>query len=140
MDCENCGAPATPGLVACGYCDDPLPGMGPGVACPNCGDRNVATNASCVSCRTSLVKSCVFCGVASPFTAVYCVRCNESFVGAAERKAEREQAARNQQMIGLAAQGLSVIGSAVSTPAGQGFMSQLLGEVMQDITKPRKKW
>ena len=140
MDCENCGAPATPGLVACGYCDDPLPGMGPGEPCPNCGDRNVPSNPACVSCRTSLMKACVFCGLASPIATIHCIRCGESFVGAAERKAEREQAARNQQMIGLAAQGLSVLGTAAATPTGRGFVNQLFGEIMQDIGKPRKKW
>lgn len=140
MECENCGAPATAGLVACAYCDESFPGMAAGVACPSCGDRNLETNPACVSCRTSLMKSCVFCGVASSYASVHCKRCGEAFIGAAERKAERERLAQQQQMLGLAAQGMAVIGQAAATPAGQGFMSKLLGEVLQDVTTPRKKW
>jgi hypothetical protein len=134
--CGNCGAPFTAGLAACSYCQTPFQGVAQdGVNCPHCGDRNLPTNNGCVSCGTSLVVVCIFCSSPSPLSRSTCVRCHEAFEGARERKQAREEAAKQQQVMNLASQGLSALGSAAASPTGRGLLGQLFSEIVNEVKK-----
>ena len=153
-ECEVCGAPAVAGLVACSYCDAPYPGMADGVSCPGCGDDNAPSRPRCASCGVSLMRGCVFCAMTSSVGLAACGHCGEAFDGAEQRKAERDEQAQQQQLIGLAAQGLGVLGQVAAgsnfgggagKPAGggwgggkpkrgQGGGDGLLGEIWDDLS------
>lgn len=146
-ECEECGAPAAAGLVACSYCDAPYPGMPEGVSCPQCGDDNLPSRARCASCSASLQQSCLFCAMTSSVALAACGHCGEAFEGAEQRKAELEEQQRQQQLIGLAAQGLGVLGQVATSSnvggkpsggwggkPGQSAGNGLLGEIWDDLS------
>lgn len=128
--CENCGAPKNPGLVACSYCEVPYPGCPQGVDCPGCGDDNRSHLVACASCGCSLVRSCIFCGSASSITFPACGRCGEAFEGAEERKKQRDEQMRQQQMMGMAQQGISMVGQAAASPMGQRIIRDVFSELL----------
>ncbi|MFK7988753.1 MAG: bL32 family ribosomal protein [Sandaracinaceae bacterium] len=133
--CDNCGAPEDPGLVACSYCDVAYPGAPPGVDCPTCGDDNRPHRMACASCGETLLQGCLFCGAASSLAVAACGRCGEAFDGARERKAGRDAAQKQQQMMGLAGQGLSVLGQAASSTSGRGILNQVWQEILSSSMK-----
>jgi hypothetical protein len=130
-ECETCGAAKNPGLVACSYCETAYPNAPRGIDCPACGDDNRPHLVRCATCGGSLMRSCVFCGSATSIALAGCATCGEAFEGAEERKAGREQQLRQQQMIGLAQSGISLLGQAASAPSARG----ILGEVFQDLVE-----
>lgn len=115
-ECNECGAPRTPGLIACSYCETAYPGLDAtsATACPRCGDKNLPSNTACSTCGTSLAVTCVFCGGTSPLSRPSCVRCGEAFAGALERKRARDAQQQQQQMIGIATQGIGALGMVLS--------------------------
>lgn len=58
--------------------------------------------------------SCVFCGALSPHNISNCMRCNEAFAGAAQRKQQREQQRAHQQQM----QSVGVWGNVAAAFAG----------------------
>lgn len=133
--CETCGAPANAGLVACSYCETPYPGAPRGIDCPTCGDDNRPHRMECATCGETLLRGCVFCGAASSIGVAQCGRCGEAFEGAAERKAARDAQQKQQQMLGLASQGLSVLGQAAASPTGRGILGQVWQEILSSSVK-----
>jgi len=119
-ECETCGAAMNPGLVACSYCETAYPNAPRGIDCPACGDDNRPHLVRCATCGASLMRSCVFCGGASSIALAACVTCGEAFEGAEERKTAPEQRIEQQQMIGLAQSGLSLLGQAARAPSARG--------------------
>jgi len=81
---------------------------------------------------------CVFCAQATSIAAAQCMHCNESFEGAAERKQQRIDQQRQQQLMGLAATGLSALGSAANSPRGRGLLDEVLSD-LADSAMGRKK-
>ncbi len=136
--CGECGAPRKAGLVACAYCQTRYPGAPDGVSCPRCGDDNLPNMTRCATCASSLMQVCLFCAQASSILAPGCLHCGETFEGAAERKAQRVEQQRQQQLMGLAMTGVSALGQAASTPAGQGILSAILRD-LGDSAMGRKK-
>ncbi len=128
-ECEECGAPRKAGLVACSYCETRYRGAPPGLNCPKCGDDNDPSQIACATCASSLLRTCVFCEQATSIAASQCGRCGESFEGAAERKQQRIERQRQQQLMGLAASGFSAIGQAANTPRGRGFLDDVLADL-----------
>jgi hypothetical protein len=128
--CENCGAPHREGLACCEYCDVPIAGRVLGIRCPACSEVAVPEARTCPVCDQSFTKGCVFCGQVAFLTAPACPRCHEAFEGAEERKKQREEAQRQQQMIGVAAQGVSVLGAAVAAPAGRSVLGSLFDMII----------
>ncbi len=128
--CENCGAPHREGLACCEYCDVPIAGRVLGIRCPSCSEVAVPEARICPVCDLSFTKGCVFCGQVAFLTAPACPRCHEAFEGSEERKKQREEAQRQQQMIGVAAQGVSVIGAAVAAPAGRSLLGSLFDMII----------
>jgi hypothetical protein len=133
--CEHCGAPRNPGLVACSYCEVAFAGAPEGVNCPACGDDNRPHLVACASCKASLMRGCIFCGSASSLAFAQCHRCGEAFEGAEERKAQRDEQQRQQQMIGLATTGISMLGQVASSPTGQGLLGQVWNEIVSSANK-----
>lgn len=144
--CENCGAPEREGLACCEYCDVPIAGRVLGIRCPGCAEVAVPEARSCPVCSQSFTKGCVFCGQVAFLTAPSCPRCHEAFEGAAERKRQREEQARQQQMMGIAATGVSVLGpivgqaiaSHISAPSGRGAMSSLFDMIITSNDKKKR--
>jgi hypothetical protein len=66
------------------------------IPCPNpqCRGQCRWGKQKCAQCQAWIVVSCVFCGAISPHHMSNCLRCNEAFAGAAQRKAQLQQ---NQQ-------------------------------------------
>ncbi|GAB4194837.1 MAG: hypothetical protein OHK0013_00480 [Sandaracinaceae bacterium] len=129
--CDDCGAPHRAGLACCEYCDVPIPGRVLGVRCPSCFEVAVPEARSCPVCSQSFTKGCVFCGQVAFLTAPACPRCHEAFEGAEERKKARDEALRQQQMIGVAAQGVAVFGAAVATPTGRSVLGSLFDMIIR---------
>ncbi|MCB9592018.1 MAG: hypothetical protein H6719_04735 [Sandaracinaceae bacterium] len=130
-ECEECGAPRRAGLVACAYCETRYAGAPDGISCPKCGDDNLPTQVRCASCASSLMQVCVFCTQSSSIAANGCAHCGETFEGAAERKAQRAEQLRQQQLMGLAATGMSALGQAAASPTGQGILNEILRDLGQ---------
>lgn len=134
--CEHCGAPRMGGLVACTFCETPYPGVASGgVDCPQCHVDNDASRQTCARCGASLLRACIFCGHGTLFTAASCGTCGELFEGAEQRKRGREEEQRRQQMMGLAATGIGLLGQAARSPTGQGLLGQLMSELTDEIRK-----
>ena len=125
--CDNCGAPFEDGLASCAFCDMPIVGRSSGVRCPSCAELNTADRRACAHCSHAFTKGCVFCGRVAFLTATACPGCNEAFVGAERRKADREVHAKQQQQMNLATQGMGMLGTFVSSGAGQGLIDSLTG-------------
>lgn len=137
-ECEECGAPRKPGLVACAYCDTRYAGAPDGISCPKCGDDNLPSQVRCATCATSLMQTCVFCTQASSIAAPQCGHCGETFHGAHERKQQRDEELRQQQLMNLAASGLGMLGQAAQSPTGRGILDEVLGD-LADAAMGRKK-
>jgi len=75
------------------------------------------------------MQSCVFCAQATSIAAAACQHCGESFQGAAERKQQRIEAARQQQLMSLAASGFSALGQAANSPTGRGLLDDVLADL-----------
>lgn len=129
--CDNCGAPHEDGLACCRYCDVPILGRGAGPKCPACGEIATADRRSCAACNASFMKGCLFCGKAAFISATSCPGCYEAFAGAAERKTARELQQKQQQVIGLAQQGVSILGQVAGTPSGRNMLGQLVQMVIK---------
>src|SRR5688572_4641018 len=88
--CMNCGAPDSGELVVCRFCRQAVSAevARTAIPCPNhqCRVPNRWGKQKCVQCQSWIVVSCVFCGALSPHNMSNCMRCNEAFAGAAERK------------------------------------------------------
>ncbi len=153
--CGNCGAPYKDGLAACAFCDFPIVGRSSGVRCQSCSEIATADRRSCAQCNYSFTKGCVFCGRVAFLTATACPGCNEAFAGAERRKQQRDEAAKQQQMMGIAQQGISMLGAVAMSEAGRSAISSLtsdsagsasgggiLGEIFEAVIhsndKPRK--
>lgn len=99
--CANCGAPDQGELVICRYCKQAVSAEAARTAipCPNPQCRTLCRwgKQKCAECQAWLVVSCVFCGAISPHNISSCLRCNEAFAGAAQRKAQMEQQRQHQQ-------------------------------------------
>lgn len=134
-ECSTCGAPRNQGLVACSYCDAAYPGAPDGVSCPACGDDNRPHQVECATCGQTLLRGCIFCGAASSVTMPACSGCGEAFAGAAQRKSARDSQQRQQQMVSLAGQGLSVLGQVATNPSGRGLLNQVWQEVLRSSVK-----
>jgi hypothetical protein len=129
--CENCGAPHEDGLACCRFCDVPIPGRGVGPRCPQCGEMATADRKSCAAFNASFMKGCLFCGQVAFITATSCPKCMEAFAGAAERKKAREDQVKQQQMMGIAQQGVSILGQVAGTPSGRNMLGQLFDMVIK---------
>lgn len=129
--CENCGAPWHASLACCEFCDVPIPGRVAGIRCPACAEVATADARTCPCCQQSFTKGCVFCGQAAFLTAATCPRCNEAFEGADERKRQRDERARDRQLMGLASQGISAVSQAVGGQGGR----QVVGSLFDMIIK-----
>ncbi len=129
--CDNCGAPHEDGLAACAFCDLPIVGRSSGIRCPSCSELNTADRRSCAECGVAFTKGCVFCGKVAFLTATACPGCNEAFVGAEQRRADREAHQKQQQTMNLAQQGLGALTGFASSSAGQGLIDSLTGHHSQ---------
>lgn len=129
--CENCGAPWHANLACCEFCDVPIPGRVIGIRCPSCSEVATADARACPCCNLDFTKACVFCGQAAFLTAASCPKCREAFEGAEERKRQRDEQAREQALLGLAARGLSAVGQV----AGSAGSRQVVGSLFDMIIK-----
>lgn len=94
------------------------------IPCPNpqCRMQCRWGKQKCAQCQAWLVVSCVFCGSLSPHNISNCMRCNEAFAGAPQRKAamqQQQQHNQNMQAVGTwghvaAAFAGAAVGSAVT--------------------------
>lgn len=107
--CQSCGAPDKGDRVFCHYCKSAYSQqiLASAIPCPQCRTQNRWGRQQCIQCNGWIVVSCVFCGATSPCNAPQCLACGEGFQGAAERKAQMQQAQSNRE----AAQVVSVVGS-----------------------------
>jgi hypothetical protein len=143
--CLNCGAPHEDGLAECRYCDVPIPGRHAGIECPRCGELASADRRACAPCGENFVKACIFCGQEAWMTAPQCPRCHEAFAGAEERKRQRDQAAaeaaRQQQMMNLAQQGLGVAATVAAGTTGTGLLGGIVDALFgSDPAPPQQGW
>jgi len=99
--CSNCGAPDDGELVTCRFCKQAVSGEASRTAIPcpnpNCRMQCRWGKQKCGQCQAWLVVSCVFCGSLSPHNTSNCLRCNEAFAGAAQRKAQHAQQQQHHQ-------------------------------------------
>lgn len=134
--CEHCGAPRMAGLVACTFCSTPYAGApAQGIDCPRCHVDNDPSRQTCARCQASLLRVCVFCHQGTLYTSASCRSCGEVFEGAEQRKRARDEEQQRQQMLGLAATGLGVLGQVARSPAGQGLLGQLMNEIADEVRK-----
>lgn len=99
--CGSCGAPDDGELVNCKYCKRAVSAdaLAKAIPCPNPQCRTACRwgKQKCAQCQAWIVVSCVFCGSISPHSCSNCLRCNEAFAGAAQRKAAAQQQQSHQQ-------------------------------------------
>lgn len=99
--CAHCGAPHSGEHVICKFCRHAVSAEAQRTAipCPNQACRTLCRwgKQKCVACQTWLVVSCIFCGSLSPHSISNCMRCNEAFAGAPQRKAAWDQQRMQQQ-------------------------------------------
>lgn len=129
--CASCGAPDAGDFVMCRFCRQAVSAEAARTAipCPNQQCRMLCRwgKQKCGQCQAWLVVSCVFCGSLSPHNISNCLRCNEAFAGAPQRKQQMEmhrQQQLNQQNAnmwgGVAA---SFLGAAAGAAIGGSFHS-----------------
>ncbi|MGZ5968576.1 MAG: hypothetical protein ACXWP4_12980, partial [Polyangiales bacterium] len=118
--CQSCGAPARPGMVSCEFCENPVSAEAAkhAIGCPQCKTLNVDTSQQCMKCKAWLVVQCLFCNQLTAYTLPACRQCNEPFVGAAERKAQRDADLRRQQLIQTAGAVAPIAGGLLGAVAG----------------------
>ncbi len=133
--CANCGAPDAGEFVICQYCKQAVSAEAARAAipCPNpqCRAQCRWGKQKCGQCQGWIVVSCVFCGSISPHNISNCLRCNEAFAGAAQRKAQMEYQRQQHQNLqqanvwgGVAASFLgAAAGVAVSNSYGHSYNS-----------------
>jgi hypothetical protein len=125
--CANCGAPFQDGLAACAFCDFPIVGRSSGIRCPSCSEIATADRRTCAQCSMSFTKGCVFCGRVAFLTATACPGCNEAFAGAETRKKQQAEAVKQQQVMGIAQQGIAMLGAVAMSDAGRSALGSLTG-------------
>jgi hypothetical protein len=103
--------------VRCRFCGNPF-ATGSAVHCPKCRAENRGERSHCIACQELLAQTCLFCQQGSPLNATACVRCGESFAGAAERKEKADIDKLQQQVM-----------SGVSSVVGVLTGNQSLGSV-----------
>jgi hypothetical protein len=99
--CGSCGAPDDGELVNCKYCTRAVSAeaLARAIPCPNPACRAACRwgKQKCAACQAWIVVSCVFCGAISPHSCSSCLRCNEGFAGAVQRKQQQQQQQQHQQ-------------------------------------------
>ena len=99
--CGSCGAPDDGELVNCKYCKRAVSAdaLAKAIPCPNPACRMACRwgKQKCGACQAWIVVSCVFCGSISPHSCSSCLRCNEAFAGAMQRKQQMQQQQQHQQ-------------------------------------------
>jgi len=99
--CHSCGAPDSGELVTCKFCRQAVSAeaMRTAIPCPNpqCKMLNRWGKQKCGQCQAWIIVSCVFCGSLSPHNMSNCMRCNEAFAGAPQRKAAQQQQQQHHQ-------------------------------------------
>jgi len=90
--CTNCGAPDDGQEVICKFCQQPVSAQvqQTAIPCGQCNHPNRWGRQQCSRCNAWIVVQCVFCGSLSPRTLGSCMKCNEAFAGAWQRKQARE--------------------------------------------------
>lgn len=129
MTCENCGAPAQPGVLKCGYCQRPVSAelAKHAIPCPHCQEPNLWGAQKCVRCQAWIVVQCVFCGGVSPHNQTACLNCKEPFAGAPERKAQKQA----QQQQAQNAETAAVVGNVAASFLG-GLAGGIIGGILDD--------
>lgn len=130
--CMSCGAPEDTSLVTCKFCQRPYNAelARSAIACPGCKALNRWGMQKCVSCQGWIVVACVFCGAVSPCNAVSCVKCNEAFAGAPQRKAMLDQQRQQQE----AMQMVGTVGS-VAAPILGGVLGGILEAELESSSR-----
>ncbi len=99
--CAACGAPDDGEAVHCKYCRQAISAdvLAKAIPCPNPACRSACRwgKQKCTSCQAWIVVSCVFCGSISPHNISNCLRCDNAFVGAMQRKQQMQQQQSHQQ-------------------------------------------
>lgn len=117
-NCAACGAPDDGEVVHCKYCRQAVSAdvLAKAIPCPNPACRSTCRwgKQKCTACQAWIVVSCVFCGSISPHNISNCLRCNEAFAGAMQRK----QAAQQQQSHQQNMQAVSTWGGVAAAFAG----------------------
>ena len=100
-NCASCGAPDDGEFVNCRYCKQAVSAeaLARAIPCPNPACRTSCRwgKQKCAACQAWIVVSCVFCGSISPHNISNCLRCNEAFAGAQQRKQAGHQQQQHQQ-------------------------------------------
>lgn len=98
-NCASCGAPDDGEAVMCKFCRQAVnaEAQRTAIPCPACKTACRWGRQKCHACQGWIVVQCVFCGALSPHNCSTCMRCNEAFAGAPERKAQRDAQMRQQQ-------------------------------------------
>jgi len=125
--CSHCGAPDTGEVVLCRFCKNAVnaEAQRTAIPCPNPQCRTLCRwgKQNCVACQAWLVVSCVFCGSLSPHNMSNCMKCNEAFAGAAQRRAAMQQQQAHQQNM----QQANVWGNVAAAFAGAAVGSAISG-------------
>lgn len=125
--CANCGAPDDGEFVNCRYCKHAVSAeaLAKAIPCPNPACRTACRwgKQKCAACQSWIIVSCVFCGSLSPHNCSNCLRCNEAFAGAPQRKAAMQQQQQHQQQM----QNVSAWGGVAAAFAGAAVGSSLGG-------------
>jgi len=99
--CSSCGAPDDGEFVNCKYCKRAVSAdaLAKAIPCPNPACKMACRwgKQKCAACQAWIVVSCIFCGSLSPHNCSNCLRCNEAFAGAPQRKAAMQQQQSHQQ-------------------------------------------
>jgi len=90
--CNGCGANDDGVSIVCRFCNAPYSDeiSRNAIRCARCGATNRGGRPQCVACSASLLAMCVLCGHGTPPPATDCAKCGEAFLGAAERKSQRD--------------------------------------------------
>lgn len=123
--CNHCGAPRVAGYAACRYCKTPFVTntQTNAIPCPRCNTLNELGAQRCVQCKTWIVVQCVFCHALTPHNQAACCKCGETFAGAPQRFAQRQQQQRVQQGLQVAGQVGQVAASVLGAAALAGAFS-----------------
>jgi hypothetical protein len=99
--CASCGAPDDGEFVSCKYCKRAVSAeaLAKAIPCPNPACKTACRwgKQKCAACQAWIVVSCIFCGSISLHNCSNCLRCNEAFAGAPQRKAAMQQQQQHQQ-------------------------------------------
>ena len=127
--CVSCGGPDDGEFVFCKFCKRPYSAeiAAAGIPCPACRTACRWGKQKCGACGVWIVVSCVFCGALSPHNQSACLACREAFAGAAQRKAQRDAAAHQQQNVQTYGAVGNVAASFLGAMAGGAVMSELGG-------------